>query len=155
MNLPQSETLIERIKIMEKEAKEKGHEATFFTVTSPYKTDTSVKHTVKRLNMALSQMRAYLKRRNIDISGIKVTEPQPNGKPRFFILLFSDPKHATSIKKGSLHFLEKNKGFHITHKTKTNEPPQRIPDYVERTNCWAKLHQIRIITFFGQPLIPS
>jgi hypothetical protein len=155
MNTQQSETLIERIKTMEKEAKGKGHEMTFFTVTSPYKTDTSVKHTVKRFNIAFSQIRAHLKRRDIDISGIRIIEPRPNGKPKFFILLFSDPKHAISIKKRSFHFLEKNKGFHITHKTKTNEPQQRIPDYVERANYWAKLHQIRIITFFGQPLIPS
>jgi hypothetical protein len=155
MNLEQRGNLIIRIKAMEEEAQNKGYEATFFTVTSPHKNDASVKQTVKRFNVLFSQIRAHLKRRNVDISGIRVTEPQPNGNPRFFILIFSDPKQAVPIKKANFHFLTKNKGFHITQKTKKDEPQQQIPDYLERTNYWAKLHQIRLITFFGQPTIQS
>ncbi|MGO3406787.1 replication endonuclease [Marinomonas sp.] len=159
INLKQRENLIIRIKAMEEEAKQLGQSITFFCAYQSNQEFQPVKEIAKSFSETFHLVRAKLKRFGIEASGIKVTEPMKNGDPKFFIVLFSDPKNDQDIAEIINHYLS-DSGFSFkSTSSPITESPQTKPfidkrlaenSNLDKILCWSKAHQIRLVTFFGQ-----
>ena len=153
------ENLITRIKAMEKEAEMAGKTLTVLCLYSTDQETQTVKEAVNTFNYAFGFFLGTLKRHGVEAFGLKIIEPMSNGHPKFFVVLYSDPKHSEFVKETASHFFCAH-GLELKIPKLMNEIPNQSElfvnkrasssSYLDRVLAWSSIHQIRLNTFFGQ-----
>lgn len=159
MNLEQRGNLIIRIKAMEKEAAQAGKTLTALCLYSTDQDTQTVKQAANTFNHAFQLVRGTLKRHGVEAFGLKIIEPMKNGYPKFFVMLYSDPKNAEFVQETASHFFCAH-GLELKIPKLMNEIPNQSElfvnkrasssSYLDRVLAWSSIHKIRLNAFFGQ-----